>query len=77
MKFQGLTRVMISDSEATTPARAHRMGSHASIAFLRKDGWVLGAPKKFEAAAYNTWPKEWTHYTTDFDRWRPIGEYKK
>ncbi len=71
-------RVMINPYEATTPKRAIQLGSSdLVIGFKRNDGWTLGAPYGLEGVAYRMWPKEWTHFTTDLETWRPIEEYKR
>lgn len=34
-------------------------GFRPAIIFIRKDGWNLGAPSKFEKVAFKLWTKQW------------------
>lgn len=77
MKFDGLSRVLLNEHEAVSPRRALEMGSSDPvIAFMRGDGWSLGAPYGLEYDAYKLWRDEWTHFTEDFKNWKPIKQYR-
>jgi hypothetical protein len=73
-----VNRVVINESgEATTLIRAAMdHGITPAIIFIKDDGWTLGAPKQFAAAAFELWPDCWTHYAQHPD-WeiKEIREY--
>lgn len=68
-------------------AAGHAVGAHLAkaeynimpdIVFVRKDGWTLGSPKKFEAVAYQQWADEWISFYREGDhQLSPIEEYKE
>ncbi len=73
-----IDRVLVNEIEALPPRRALQLGSSSpTVAFLRDDGWILGAPYGLEIAAYKMWPDQWTHFTRDFKKWVPIAEFGK
>ncbi len=48
-----------------------------AIAFIRSDGWTLGAPKEFEHVAYRMWHEDWIAFMRPGDREATaISEYK-
>ena len=76
--INSLDRVVYNaEGDATTPRQAAaEYGVHPEIAFLRNDGWTLGAPKKLELVAFTLWKGDWTHFMRD-DTWIPIDQYLK
>lgn len=79
-KFSGtFNRVMITlDGDAVSLDRALAMKILPVIAFLRNDGWSLGATLETEGVAYKAWADKWTHFFVGGDsHWRPISEYQE
>lgn len=74
------TRVMVSaDGHSVSVDRAERMGVFWDIAFVRKDGWSLAAPFRFEKKARALWEGSWvkvinlaTGTITYLDRDNPV-----
>lgn len=68
-------RVVVSPDTAVPPLDDHDV----DVVFIRADGWVLGAPERFEAAAYAMWSDEWHAFARrdDSPPWvvRGIEEY--
>lgn len=64
--FAGFNRIVINEEgEALAPNRAiNDLCISPHIAFMRNDGWVLGAPIELEAVAYRMWADQWTHFCT-------------
>lgn len=77
VKFEGCCRVLINEEgEALSQRRAMESGVLPDIAFLRKDGWVLGAPAHLESAAYGLWPDEWVGFCTVSEaEYKPMSLY--
>lgn len=73
-----LERVMVDvNMSAVAPLRAKdQYGIVPDVAFLRSDGWTLGAPNRLEAVAYSVWRDRWTHFARK-PRWNwvPIENY--
>lgn len=69
--------VVDKDGEAWSPKTAAAVANITpEIIFIRKDGWVLGAPKQFERLAYQMWANEWEYFQTSTDETpRPMSEY--
>jgi hypothetical protein len=74
----GVTRVMISESEAVPPIKARKhYGIEPTVIFIRNDGWTLGAPDDLIMPAYNTWPEDWRFFIKrPSTRLQPISEFK-
>ena len=72
-----LSRVVYNaDGDATTPKRAYEeYGVKSAVAFLRGDGWSLGAPHSLELVAFSLWKGDWTHFSKDGETWIPIEKY--
>ena len=70
-------RRVIVDSEGLGESvdRAAERGIHPQIAFLRNDGWSLGAPKKYELVAFTLWKGDWVSFSRDMETWLPIEQY--
>ena len=50
---------------------------HWEIAFIRNDGWTLGATKEFEHVAYRMWHTDWLAFMRPGEREAtPISEYR-
>ena len=74
-EFNGFDRIVINyEGEAWSYKRAFDvLGITPDVAFRRKDGWVLGAPKEFEHVARRMWEDEWTHIIRKGEtEWIPI-----
>ena len=70
--------VVDADGYALPPEAASRNLVESDIIFVRKDGWSLGAPIKFEDIAYNMWRDEWVQFTRKGDKgWTDISEYHR
>ena len=73
-----VNRVVVNESgEAKSiNAAAAQDGISPDVVFVRGDGWVLGAPKRFASVAFQMWRKEWTYFAKSPD-WnlKPIVEY--
>jgi hypothetical protein len=78
---RGPDRVLVgADGEAVAPTYARvQRGIEPVVVFLRKDGWMLGAPSEMlEYVAYAMWPDEWIGFRRHGEGpFRPIAEYKK
>lgn len=61
LKFDGFSRVLISEHQAVSQQRALEMGIMPKVGFLRADGWSLGAPAELKQIAFHLWKNEWTH----------------
>ena len=69
--MDGIDRVVIDyDGYAMPLKRAGEIGIFPIVAFMRDDGWVLGAPAELAAVAFGMWEKEWTHFVV-----APMTEY--
>lgn len=74
----GPNRVIINiHGEATTPARAAKKGIRPEVIFIRKDGWSLGAPRKWAYIAENMWKDEWIGVMKDGKVSKYVNEDKK
>ena len=71
--------VVDAEGHAVLPWRAADYhGVSPDVAFVRDDGWTLGAPAKFEGVAYGLWKEEWVSFARrGDDRIRPIREYER
>jgi hypothetical protein len=71
-------RVVVSgEGEAVLPYKAQQMGVVPDVVFVRKDGWTLGAPARWEQLAYKMWADEWVLFMRIGDgKARPIAEYE-
>jgi hypothetical protein len=67
--------VQSAEGDAVSPSRS---AVKADIAFVRADGWTLGAPLDLEAVAYGMWANEWIAWV-DLADWRvlSIESYRK
>lgn len=72
-----INRVIYNEEgDATTPKIAfEEFGIRPSVAFLRNDGWSLGAPRPLELVAFSLWKGDWTHFSKDGEVWQPINLY--
>lgn len=70
-------RVVINKyGEGTSLSRAEEKGITSDVIFRRKDGWTLGAPKKFEGVAFGLWRGEWSHFAYRGEsKFQPIQNY--
>jgi hypothetical protein len=60
LRVRGCERVIISaEGFAATEQVARTQGCGPTIAFIRRDGWTLGAPAKFREVARQQWPDQW------------------
>lgn len=59
----GPDRVMVSEDESWSAARARERGIVSDVVFVRDDGWTLGAPAKLEDAACRQWIGDWAYVT--------------
>lgn len=77
-RFHSLpNRVVINEEgEALSPKRALEQGLAPDIIFVRKDGWMLGAPVQFENVAFKLWEKEWAGFMIKMGIY-PIDSYDK
>jgi hypothetical protein len=77
--LERIDRVVIDEhGEAKSAMRAQEEHSISpDIAFIRNDGWTLGAPKSFNDVAFKMWSGEWMFYA-EAPNWnlKPISEYK-
>lgn len=74
----GPDRVVVDAEGLAVPSfRARRdYGITPDIIFIRDDGWSLGAPERFEAAAHREWKDEWVGFVRRGDtQARPMSEY--
>lgn len=76
--WDGPERVMITqEGEATSPIRAalsHQI--YATVAFVRSDGWILGAPPQYEHLAYQLWEHSWVGWARSPSyEFFPMAEY--
>lgn len=79
MMVHGPDRVVINaEQEGVSSKRAREEhGINPDVVFIRRDGWTLGAPKRFAAAAFGTWADEWIGFVEKPQTTaRPISEYK-
>lgn len=74
----GPDRVVIDPSGEAVPSRIARARHHIvpDVIFIRRDGWTLAAPKRFEHVAFAIWPDEWIGFMRR-PSWEvfPISEY--
>lgn len=74
-----IVREMDKDGIGWHPRRARERHMAAPvIAFVRHDGWSLGASAGCEAIAFDSWRGTWAHFARQSEGWRlrPIEEYK-
>jgi hypothetical protein len=76
---KGPDRVMCKSDEAIGFKRAvAKYNINLHVMFLRSDGWILGAPKRFEKEAYESWKEYWTHFAYKPALvWTDISEYRE
>ena len=77
-EWTGIDRVVVNrHGDAVSYAKAIDRYEHAiDVAFLRNDGWSLGAPKHLEEVAYELWFGKWIAYARAPTRfWIDIEAY--
>ena len=64
----GPTRVVVDESgRAVSPKRALKdFNVDWRVAFIREDGWSLGAPRRLESVAYDSWSDHWLYFMRRF-----------
>lgn len=83
LAFTGPRAVVINAAGETTRWRTalKEHGIWSIMAFVRNDGWTLGAPAEFAAVAYKLWEAEWEAvifvghevWVMDIADWRASG----
>lgn len=71
--------VVQEDGLAASPKFAlEQYGVRPEIVFVRVDGWVLGAPRRFEHVAFALWENDWVQYQRIEDKFPgSINYYRK
>jgi hypothetical protein len=78
LMVHGPDRVVVNvDQEAVSPRRAREEhGINPDVVFIRRDGWMLGAPARFAAAAFGAWSDHWIGFVKRPETVaRPMSEY--
>ena len=76
--WNGPHRVLIDTDTATTSHEAQEDHNiWPEVIFLRRDGWMLGAPSHLEPNAVSLWRESWVAFIRRGDtEFTPISEYR-